>query len=1013
MWHSRKSQSEESIAVSVFGFCLTLLPPVNGIFHLNETDNIYSWIKSKGDIEKPWINYPLFCITREDEIETTMSITGCYNLMWTCVERSNTKFMFPAAEMKENFRNSGSKIRQIRRAYGRETVHVRYSKLFWTVLLNSNSMMTFIKNVSSWFSYDMFGPFNITFTSFHLSDNCMEGAAEVSKFQGERVEIPKFSHRVRQSQTATERFLTRKTAKKIVHQHLVYCSRRPQWSVFTDSRVDLVYMHCQHCDVHESYFVLEYQVMRDKLMKTSGKYSYAIGGDMGVHTITTYTVENVLNSSVLFAVHGKLHQHILLEKRSRRWRTVRLFVLDSAGKAQEDLVRRKAVPYHRCLLLALADFSISDKIIQKNVDFTFKDAAQTHVSVLEDKETITHLTTLHASVFGHFHNVTRFKTPKHIFIKISIKKLVQSGINNPTCEYGGMSFTENETEILRFCSFLLAENGNKVSFPFSSSSHDILLVIYAEGTTQLDILFDAASTNCQGVFVNPCKPRLFAANYCLHPFRKFPLSSGTVFPKEQEENLWRYGFPFKNPGGKCLAVQLSLLFLTPGTASNQVCKRAFFIRPCHGQGQWVHKCDGKWNGAQLELSHHFVAPKYSNPNPKEEFAKLALYNSHNLNSGSVVVTNRNVPCKENVNDLNEFHANQVENSVWLKRLTFYNSILPNSTGMNKFALNIRLSKTQEKTYDALLLSFEPFSQSAVVLTMEFTSGKLDENLQFSSTNLTTVQNSHICLRNSFKAVLDNNIFVSLEMDHKRNFSQHVADLVMSINLCLSEDYLHTLRIGLNHELSYFTGENIFQTCVPKKMNKGEDSLIWTSKLSSMLFATSQSLDVSLPGKIVDAQLVLNSRDHSESNAHDGSLRVMWFVKPEEVRFNPETGLNDCYGFSTFLRDTILKRPPGHKETYSTRNVLNCHNFTHPHRKRNFSYDLMSRNFLGDYEIPQPRSWLRAREICSTRGQHLPVITFGKDVMILMEYVEKLSFTALLTHIFIGILKQVCCMTNIC
>ena len=70
------------------------------------------------------------------------------------------------------------------------------------------------------------------------------------------------------------------------------------------------------------------------------------------------------------------------------------------------------------------------------------------------------------------------------------------------------------------------------------------------------------------------------------------------------------------------------------------------------------------------------------------------------------------------------------------------------------------------------------------------------------------------------------------------------------------------------------------------------------------------------------------------------------------------------------------------------------------------HELLSRNLKGDYDEPIAHTWYEANKMCNDRGRNLPSFVSYQDVEKLKKFLKKVSWSALVTHIFIGIHKKV-------
>ena len=75
-------------------------------------------------------------------------------------------------------------------------------------------------------------------------------------------------------------------------------------------------------------------------------------------------------------------------------------------------------------------------------------------------------------------------------------------------------------------------------------------------------------------------------------------------------------------------------------------------------------------------------------------------------------------------------------------------------------------------------------------------------------------------------------------------------------------------------------------------------------------------------------------------------------------------------------------------------------------KSQHDHVILSRDLRGDYEVPMSRTWTEASDMCAGRDMSLPSFVSQEDVDSLVNYLKHVSWSALVTHLFIGIYCQV-------
>ncbi len=1004
---------------------LLVIPQVSCFFYLNETENVQTWLKNITHIGKAWENYTYFCIMKiQDDIPHT-PITLYHNL-FKCLQGRK---IVCHTKVSQHRRVVWFQKRRILRSFGKECLWVRYAgrqiefsvnQRLYQVDRNSRRFVVhqshrgneplheyrFVGNKAA-----LLG-FNITYTTFSLSGMCPESHNSRGGQMRDREFVVMVGCNSVDPQTGT----CRSNSK---FPDLKYCQQRPQFSVFTGFITYIYYSACVQCDNIRSDLQFEFQLMQADLVRNYKEQYYMAIGIISSHkhSLINSCVFNIINYSAhTMLLRVKIFQMINIfvelpyKATNAYWKA---FLLDSTNinRAKTLLLKYQKVPFYQCMLQIILKneepFHLSTGPTQLSVlteakgmiQFSAVNAQVTRTLVPSEKQYVTHCSVKSGLVWQ---KLQMFQSPEDTFINLTLDSILFSGSNSVDCHFGGVSFLQTFVEITRMCSYITQMH--RQNFSFVSTSNETLVVIYLEGKAELNASFYLSTGVCQGIFVNPCVNKEFHQS---HPFRGTAWKAGGVFPVKYQYSLWKYDFPFERPEGNCLAIQMSLFFfedvffktynaLVSGYVrtkghTTQGCLRTFLIQPCRGEGQWVQKCRGMWNGAHIKLTQ-FVALPATNPLQKHRYqhsdsSMPGLSNPHSTEAIGKACEGPSF-CRENLRDvdslsecvvkhkqkwtLRQCFVRPIKNTELFKRLRFYKTQpaeFTHTTGMSSFCINMTLMQAQDLSNDVFSLSVAPFSKSVVLLIMSFTTGELANSVFMWHPG---IRENPLCLRILQRSLIDSRYKIGLKL-HSDNshMGYDIGSIVINTILCLSKKgHLSQLY---NVKAKYLMRTTKYQMCVDEKRNKGEDQLIWRSKLNSKIFANVDWVRIHLPGKITNAQL--STKETSENI----SLQIQWFLTREM-----EIAMKQKQNGANFI-----------KSNWSTIDSASC-----------ISNVVLSQRFHADYQQTSPRSWFEARKMCQDVQGKLPSITSHKELTCLISTLKQLAFTTFITHFFIGLRQHV-------
>ena len=615
--------------------------------------------------------------------------------------------------------------------------------------------------------------------------------------------------------------------------------------------------------------------------------------------------------------------------------------------------------------------------------------------------TVMTFTTIKCAAKQTCHQVYRIS---NTFAKVEINSLTFSGWDVPSCLYGGISFHDAhkmaESEEIRFTEIysLCTNRTNKIrlkslnhtnsskphedAHSYYTASKQTLIVVHSRPHDLLEVNLRISASECRGVFVNPCLERKY-----------FEI---VAFPSVYKDKVLHYDYPFGDTRDDtpCLAVQISLKYLfTDQSYDDDVlrygCKKGFVMK--QNNLKW---CGAKFQYFQLHQSPKYFAIQYHYPDffPENHFGSQdtdVLLFANKVSGDSLVLRDKQeFQCRENIQNPNGFKRYTqkiVEESEWYRGVKIYNtSERHQENSVLHMEADINFIRTQKQMEDLFHMTVQPLSDSISILIFRYQECEalLPMQLQEGSTSfISKMANISICVREPVRGVMDGNMVLELSLVSgvpHRNFS--LGTISVHSNLCLDTSWLRELFY-----IDVYTRDPEFTRCNEIQQNSGEDQLIWKSTLNSEQFLlTGNKFMFFVPGKIFDAEINLDPNSIYEQEKI--AIKYRWTTRPDKRVFRHDistfSGTGSGYAFTSFR--------------------LQGNYFNLQHHK----FFVLTRNIRGDYGQPGPVTWYGADRKCKNKEAHLPSMTSNQDVEDLMSFLRSLSFSALVTNIFIGIHRKV-------
>ncbi len=599
-------------------------------------------------------------------------------------------------------------------------------------------------------------------------------------------------------------------------------------------------------------------------------------------------------------------------------------------------------------------------------------------------ETIHHLS-CSASILP-VHKAYSLETETHSeFILVKLKQFSFNGTKMVACLHGGMSFYEFELykkatlgkEIINLCSNSSSHEDKESELIYASASTQLLIVLYTSPHSSIQLQITWSSSFCRGVFINPCKGN---QKYVILPPKNMmginhvPCFFIQIGPQISDSRYKR-------------GIQLG-------------CEASYRLKPPPGE----------WSTILLHASF--------SGSIGSDLATFVFQNTEDKEGNK-----SGRPCQENLAKFAE-SAKLEPKSEWFWGYKTDNLPQKNlRTGLTKSSIKTKLRVSSERVTNSklshLFLTVNDYSESVLLLKLHFTK---------ETTEVGFIQTKHrmfnlnqpgqfVCLRKHVQGLLDNNIVLSLGASLKKSLGKcSVGKIMMSSNLCLEyKSLLNFLEID-SSMVKHLLAENIFRVCVTDPNRTRADTLMWTAELYSNLFAFASRLLISVPGKITDAKLFVDS-----NSTCAGSIESKWQEQPEDTTDLPSNieidhhllkcmplfylskNIRQLGGFMEQCK-SICKTPWGYKDRRCLDRLDS--KFKKNEKMRHPPFELLSRDLYSGWTKPDRSSWFDAKQICAEIGSELPSIFSENDIKQLAEYIKLVSFTLLVAHVFLGIHKKV-------
>ena len=348
------------------------------------------------------------------------------------------------------------------------------------------------------------------------------------------------------------------------------------------------------------------------------------------------------------------------------------------------------------------------------------------------------------------------KTLINSYIKVQIRELKFTGWKSSSCFYGGISFHETDTnnkmkykEILSLCdNYLNSKKEQKENVAqnmvviYTSTTNEVKLVAYHLNSDRFGAGLFLSTTNCKGIFVNPC--------------------INVVFPNIFRKKLLHYQY-YENQF-KCLTYQVGLqYFITRLTfkAKKEGCKKVYNMM----------QNDPSCCGATLSYLEFNRISKYtSSLFNKRQIGNQIYFLSKIEGNSSQFLQKESFPCAESFDYVAGFSKTRsiMTHRHWYRGLNIYLFESSNFQTIFKFHVKISLFNQIQKVSDSFWLRMEPFSETLSILTFRYLKCTKSTQLQLpiGSSQLFPKDQGEICLREPIKGIIRKNTVLELSLTGK-------------------------------------------------------------------------------------------------------------------------------------------------------------------------------------------------------------------------------------------------------
>ena len=624
------------------------------IYYVNSTDNAVVWRDKLLKLPKLWFNYPLFglqhCVSRILISETGMP--SVVEHMMKCIKKYALRsrmcqqekfnklgtisqyyscFLSPdRLKMKlKNFlfcekkythtcmnlygaswdnsviKNISVLVHQRTKPSGKDCLKVTYGQNNKIGFINEIELIQFPITDSLQYRFNSLFGLNITFKTFLLSEFCF-----INKPFEESGFISCFYHK------GTEYIIINQNEMQ-QNKKLYLCMKRPQFSIYTNQSIILEYFLCKYCVNYQSNVVFSFQVVDMNVFVTGyDNYSkiYYLSSDLNYNarSISCSMLFNICAQKVItYFLAVKKYSSIKILKISS---VGRIFIRIKTHVVTELFVNSKSFTceYFHCVLEAVSNnpnMSCSE-MSTCDSSFLYFVKTQQYVNVLTFSDTLS--SQMISEKSGETGQKMYNLNGKGMFFKITVKRMRFSGWKVPSCLYGGVSIYESDISISRetlsLCDdYVTINDSEKDSTPYSgtlamllmayiSVTDNVVIVLYHDSISSLDVELSVSLSNCKGVILNPCSRTTFLLNE-LHD---------VVF-------LTYLHFTHFNEGTQCVSLQFGHhFFLSENVFEmnlNNVlgCRSHYFLAECY-PSKYGPICSGNVDFMHIEHSSNYISP---------------------------------------------------------------------------------------------------------------------------------------------------------------------------------------------------------------------------------------------------------------------------------------------------------------------------------------------------------------------------------------------------------------------
>ena len=703
---------------------------------------------------------------------------------------------------------------------------------------------------------------NITFKTFSLSDMCFVSFPYKPKYIGEMGSDFQFRGSCH---------YVHGTEYVMVDLHLVgwgpagwgpiyYCLKRPQWSIYTRNTVTMEYSLCGRCANLNSAIIFAYQVIDvGTLLTKSDDFSQIMFGTM------------VKGSLCLLQRCGIPRQIIYIK--GFKYQTIVVTTVGKSTKLWDGIYTKSSEEkYQRAIRVNyfFVILTVSSKLLfvasgraHDLVKYTGVDGQIHNISVDQSSSSISFSTFNNCSTTLRCRLSLALTNVRAAYIHLNISHMTFTGLQVPGCLFGGISFYEYEVEDQKFYGFLKPTHYNVTKIesltlcnsdldsqqynlstnhiqPYISSNSTMMLVIYADPLTTMEVKLKWKSTDCKGIFINPCA-------------RHFKPLLSAMPEMETLVKGFKYGYSRRN--NSCVSYQIGSRYLPhmPYIDSDLVfVTNLIFIKGCIS----VYPVDTHSTDSCVgfvDFLYVDQAKSYPTDNEKQ-FYGHHLYIHHDVENKEQMSCKFRGPNEKLKSKELSYNYTQFSTKTSQKSITKFKMKVLLKQGPIVKRVDAISSSSMWQIADEFKAVIQPYSQSFSLLTLrhQLCSG-VEPISRIPISRL--ADNQPQCLRDSIQ---DKAVFNGvLEL----NF---IGDFVIS-NCSLGTLKISTLRCLKKHERFREIPKSTYHTLYCMEKDNNENSLTWTLNLTTTIVKyNSKTIMVDLPGSVYDSFISGISRDCCES-----------------------------------------------------------------------------------------------------------------------------------------------------